>query len=95
MTQSTVEERLENLLHNFQKEFHQKDVFFNEPEPLVRRGIKNRYVEEIKSEIKLAEQKAREDGFKEGFLDGQVYQNNLRRVNTTDFLGNEIKSKGL
>jgi len=80
--QSTVEERLSNLLHEFQREFNQKDIKFNGPGPLERRAIKNRYVEEIKSEIQLAEQKAREEGFKQGFLDGQVYQNNLRRINS-------------
>lgn len=59
--QSTVEERLSNLLHEFQREFNQKDIKFNGPGPLERRAIKNRYVEEIKSEIQLAEQKVMEE----------------------------------
>ncbi len=59
--QSTVEERLSSLLHEFQREFNQKDIKFDGPGPLERRAIKNRYVEEIKSELQLSEQKARED----------------------------------
>ena len=75
--QSTVEERLSNLLHEFQREFNKKDVKFNYPDPLERRTIKNRYVEEIKSEIHLAEQKAYADKdywnqiYKIGFTEGR------------------------
>lgn len=42
------ETKLENILHEFAREYYAKDVFFNDLPPLQRKALKKRYAEILK-----------------------------------------------
>lgn len=47
-----IGDKMPNILHEFQREFNIKDIFFNDLPPLERRAIKNKYVEIVLSLLK-------------------------------------------
>lgn len=77
--ETTVEEKLTNILHEFQREFNAKDAFFNDVPPLERKAIKNKYAEIIKDILaaeRAAELQAHTDRVVEA-IPGKISAENL------------------